>query len=227
MNTEKIIENKANNFFQNKGVKRPLKYFYTIEDFPKFKILEENYKVILDELRSVMEQEKKVKTNNDAEIFEPWIEKNLYQESNEDGWDVAPLMIGGQKIRHRCAKFTKLIELVDQISGIMSISFSLLKPGTHIVPHKGYDDYSEKVYRYHMGLIVPKGDVAIRVEKDISSWEEGKSFVFDDYNIHEAWNFSKEDRVVLIIDFLKDESQNGIIFIDNNFNKSSQTYFKN
>ena len=46
----------------------------------------------------------------------------------------------------------------------MSVSYSLLKPGTHILPHKGYDDYSQKVLRYHMGMIVTKVDVAIRVE---------------------------------------------------------------
>src|SRR5690606_38623202 len=114
------------------------------------------------------------------------------------------LMIGGIKIENRAKKFPKLISLTDQIQGVMSISFSWLKPGTHIVPHKGYDDYSEKVYRYHLGLVVPEGDIGIRVEKEIRTWENGKSFVFDDYMIHEAWNFTEEDRIVLIIDFLKD-----------------------
>lgn len=317
---------------------KTIKYFYTIEDFPKFKILEENYQAILDELVSVINKEKQINlkenkiekflnslangeiyqkadssakknqelynitdkenlkdtvnskenkneglphndrnkanyndynlinssnqiSNNDNIInnlgnrndndtnkdnlnekgdnttnnlnekiktFEPWVEKNLYQESNEEGWDVAPLMIGGERIPERWEKFPLLASLVSQISGVVSVSFSLLKPGTHIVPHKGYDDYSEKMFRFHMGLIVPQGDIGIRVESEICKWENGKSFVFDDFMIHEAWNFTPKNRIVLIIDFLKDESKvpEGIKFFDNNFNKSIKGYLK-
>lgn len=138
---------------------------------------------------------------------------------------MAPLMIGGSKIEERCKKFPFLMSLLDQISGVMSISFSLLKAGTHIVPHKGYDDYSEKVYRYHMGIVVPKGEIGIRVEKSIRKWEEGKSFVFDDFKIHEAWNFTDKDRLVLIIDFLKKDSGHEVSFKDKNFNNAIKNYF--
>jgi ornithine lipid ester-linked acyl 2-hydroxylase len=174
------------------------------------------------------ELEKTLSLNSDIRTFEPWIEKNLYQESNEEGWDVAPLMIGGVKIPERWGKFPFLASLVSQISGVVSVSFSLLKPGTHIVPHKGYDDYSEKMYRYHMGMLVPEGDIGIRVEKEIRKWENAKSFVFDDFMIHEAWNFTPKNRIVLIIDFLKDENKipEGIKFFDANFNKSVKGYLK-
>jgi ornithine lipid ester-linked acyl 2-hydroxylase len=208
-------------YFQMKNHTRS---FYTIDDFPQFKILEENYEKILNEFLLVTEERRKKKMEYD--LFQPWVEKNLYEESNEEGWDVAPLMIGGNIIEDRCKKFPILHELTSKIKGIVSISFSLLKPGTHIVPHKGYDDYSERVLRYHMGLIVPVGDVGIRVERDIKKWEEGKSFIFDDFLIHEAWNFSEKDRVVLIIDFLKEESD-GTVFIDRNFNNSIKNYLKN
>jgi aspartyl/asparaginyl beta-hydroxylase (cupin superfamily) len=211
---------------------RHAKAFYSVrEDFPQFKILEENWKEILNELIGVIEEERNEKIKNslikseEESVFEPWVEKNLYQESNEDGWDVAPLMIGGSKIEQRCKKFPKLVALTDQLPGIMSISFSLLKPGTHIVPHKGYDDYSERVLRYHLGLVVPKGDIGIRVEREIRGWEPGKSWIFDDYLIHEAWNFTDKNRLVLIIDFLRDTEENAI-FQDKNFNNSIKNYFK-
>ena len=245
---------------------KPIKYFYDIEDFPKFKILEENYKGILNELMIVVkkdeiilentkimdddelynlqnkgnhkndpngnkdnyEKKKKKEKEKESKTFEPWVEKNLYQESNEIGWDVAPLMIGGVRIPDRCKKFPFLFELVGKISGVISVSYSLLKPGTHIVPHKGYDDYSEKMYRFHMGMIVPEGDIGIRVEKDIRKWKNAKSFVFDDFMIHEAWNFTCQNRLVLIIDFLKNENilPDSIKFVDKNFNNSVKTYFK-
>ena len=80
-----------------------------------------------------------------------------------------------------------------------------------------------------MGMIVPEGDIGIRVEKDIRKWENAKSFVFDDFMIHEAWNFTCQNRLVLIIDFLKDESKvpDSIKFVDANFNKSVGVYLNN
>jgi aspartyl/asparaginyl beta-hydroxylase (cupin superfamily) len=195
------------------------KFFLTIDDFPQFKILEDNYEILLEELMSVI-------NDQNRKMFEPWVEKNLYQESNENGWDIAPLMIGGVRIEERIVKFPKLFSLINNIQGVMSVSYSLLKPGTHIVPHKGYDDYSQKVLRYHMGMIVPKGDVAIRVEKDTMKWSEGKSFIFDDYMVHEAWNFTNENRIVLIIDFLKKEYMDGTMFLDANFTKATTNYLK-
>ena len=278
MNVENVNKLPKEKNTQNQNVK----YFYNIEDFPKFKILEDNYERILDELVSVIRKEKqidldlkqtnipknekiqinqqeeseknitnqkitfileeqyeneenkypkeneKLEETQNSRTFEPWVEKNLYEESNELGWDVAPLMIGGVKIPERCEKFPILFELVGKISGVISVSYSLLKPGTHIVPHKGYDDYSEKMFRYHMGMIVPEGDIGIRVEKEIRKWYNGKSFVFDDFMIHEAWNFTSQNRLVLIIDFLKDENvyPEGIRFFDENFNKSVKGYLK-
>ena len=199
--------------------------FYSLEDFPKFKILEENYYELLNELLSLMKE-----NPNGEKIFEPWIERNLYQDSNENGWDVAPLKIGGASIDDRCFLFPKLKNITDQIPGIVSVSYSLLKPGTHIVAHKGYDEYSEKILRFHMGIIVPEGDIGIRVENDIRGWENGKSFIFDDFLIHEAWNFSDKNRIVLIIDFLRNEfiedNSNQLLFSDINFNKSTEPYLK-
>ena len=44
--------------------------------------------------------------------------------------------------------------------------------------------------------------------------------------VHEAWNFTKENKVVLIIDFLKPQYMGDIMFTDANFNKAASRYFK-
>lgn len=201
------------------------KAFYSLDEYPQFRLLEENYDAILQELIEVTQKHEIQNKIETEDLFEPWIEKNLYEESNDEGWDVAPLMIGGTEIEERCKKFPLLYSLVRQLKGIMSVSYSLLKPGTHIVPHKGYDDYSERVLRFHMGMIIPEGDVAIRVDRQIKKWECGKSFIFDDFLIHEAWNFSDKDRMVLIMDFLREE-QNEVVFVDSNFNNSIKSYLQ-
>ena len=82
-----------------------------------------------------------------------------------------------------------------------TVAFSRLEPGKHILPHVGHQG---EFLRYHLGLKVPEGDCGLRVveEDKIYRWEENKSFIFDDRKVHEAWNFTDEDRIVLIIDFI-------------------------
>lgn len=203
-------------------IKAPFKikgmYFYDNKDFPQLKILNANYRSIRDELVGIINDELESNSN----FFEPWIEFDLYNESNPNGWDIAPLMISGEYIEKNCKKAKFLNELIRQIPGLMSASFSLLKPNTHIVPHQGYDEYSEQVLRYHLGLIIPKGDIGIRVGPEVRTWKEGESFIFDDFMIHEAWNFSSENRYVLICDFKQDDRN--VKINDKNFNKSISSY---
>ncbi|HXU80612.1 MAG TPA: aspartyl/asparaginyl beta-hydroxylase domain-containing protein, partial [Polyangia bacterium] len=72
-------------------------------------------------------------------------------------------------------------------------------PGTHIKPHVGW---VRTVYRLHLGLVVPP-DCALRVGAETTPWREGACLVFDDTVEHEAWNRSGQDRVVLLLDFLR------------------------
>ena len=140
-------------------------------------------------------------------------------------------MISCKTIEKNCNKAKFLSGLVKQIPQLVSVSYSLLKPDTHIVPHKGYDDYSEEILRYHMGMIIPKGDLGLRVNQDIKVWKEGEAFIFDDYQIHEAWNFTKEDRYVLICDsigceFFDRDKDKEVVFVDKKFNDSIAGYLQ-
>jgi aspartyl/asparaginyl beta-hydroxylase (cupin superfamily) len=198
--------------------------FYKTSDYPQLKLFDANYLAIKEELLSITNQE-----NENDRFFEPWVEKDLYEESNPDGWHIAPLMINGNLIEKNCLKAKYLYGLIKEIPQLVSVSFSLLKPNTHIVPHKGYDEYSEEILRYHLGLIIPKGDLGIRVNTDIRVWKEGESFVFDDYKIHEAWNFSDSNRYVLICDFIGSDfdrkiNSEDINFKDRKFNDSISNY---
>lgn len=57
--------------------------------------------------------------------------------------------------------------------------------------------------RYHLGLIVPQGELGIRVGDQTARWEEGVGMMFDDTYDHEAWNETKETRVVLWLDIVR------------------------
>jgi beta-hydroxylase len=116
-------------------------------------------------------------------------------------------MFNAKKISNRHEKFPLLCQLLDKIPGIVSAFFSWLKPNTVISEHEGYENYAEKILRYHLGIIVPKGDIALKCNKIVKSWQNGKSFIFDDSLPHGAWNKSKFDRYVLIVDFIKDDKE--------------------
>ncbi len=76
------------------------------------------------------------------------------------------------------------------------VFFSALRPGTHIPPHNGATNTRLTV---HLPLIVPP-DCGLRVGGETHVWKPGKLVLFDDTITHEAWNHSRELRVVLIFD---------------------------
>lgn len=175
--------------------------FYKVLEFPKLLVFEEKFFEIKNELLKILNE-----TNYEKDFFEAWCEKELYDESNPEGWQVAPLIINGKHIPNNLKKVPFLLKILDQIKGIVTASYSLLKPNTWIVPHRGYENYSDKILRLHIGLIIPKGDVGLRVNKIQTKWVEGKGIIFDDSMIHEAWNYTEENRYVLIIDFARNDN---------------------
>ena len=80
--------------------------------------------------------------------------------------------------------------------------FSILEPGKRLPPHRG--PYNG-VLRLHLGLLIPepRERQAIRVGTEQHHWEEGRVLIFDDAYEHEAWNDTKQVRVVLFVDFEK------------------------
>lgn len=74
--------------------------------------------------------------------------------------------------------------------------FSVLAPGTHLLPHRGITN--TRVVG-HLALIVPP-DCALKVADQEYAWREGEVVLFDDTYLHEAWNRSEQLRVVLIFD---------------------------
>jgi aspartate beta-hydroxylase len=76
------------------------------------------------------------------------------------------------------------------------VMFSVLAPGTHILPHRGVTNTRVVC---HLPLVVPE-DCALVVGGERRAWREGEALVFDDTYEHEAWNRGSRTRVVLILD---------------------------
>jgi beta-hydroxylase len=129
-----------------------------------------------------------------------WQGKFLYENSwGVDGWNVFALYALGVKLEHNCQLCPKTTELIEQIPGMKTAAFSVVAPNVHIPPHNGDIDI---FYRCTLGLVIPENS-GIKMGEEIRHWEEGKCLLFQDTQLHEAWNDSNSVKVILIIDFIK------------------------
>lgn len=76
------------------------------------------------------------------------------------------------------------------------VLFSVLSPGTHILPHRGVTNVRVVC---HLPLIVTE-ECALVVGGEMHIWREGEVVAFDDTFLHEAWNRGSRTRIVLIFD---------------------------
>jgi len=166
---------------------KPGKAWYNPKDFLyAIKLLEDNFEVIKEEALAHCKESTMV----------PWPEKFLYK----DGWNVLGMYAFQNKLERPCQMCPKTSKILEKIEGLQTALFSTLKPRCHIKPHIGYYQYSEKILRVHMGVVVPPGCI-IKVNGEERTWEEGKCIIFDDTFRHEVWNPSYDTtRIVLMID---------------------------
>lgn len=88
---------------------------------------------------------------------------------------------------------TPLVQIRDHAP---EICFSVLAPGSHILPHRGVTNTRLTA---HLPLVVPT-DCALVAGGETHVWQEGRAMVFDDTFEHEAWNRSDQLRVILLMD---------------------------
>lgn len=117
-------------------------------------------------------------------------------------WDAYFFYRHGERFDEHCARCPRTSALLDSLPLVRirdhapETLFSVLSPGTHILPHRGVTNTRLVT---HLPLIVPP-DCAINVGGELHEWKEGSCVSFDDTFEHEAWNRSGETRVVLILD---------------------------
>ena len=160
--------------------------FYDSSRFAFTEVLERNWQRILQDYLAI---------RND---LTDWSERELYGA----GWQVFGIynFPHGEALEpnvQRCAHTAALVAQQFQHHG--AVGFSVLQPGTHIKPHRGYPG---SFLRCHLGLQIPAGNCGLKVERETRHWQPGKTLVFDDRFLHEAWNLTATERVVLLIDFI-------------------------
>ena len=157
--------------------------------------VEAGWTAIRDELREVLRERDRIPNFQEVSSEQTRI-------TQDNKWKTYWLYAYGRKMADNCRSCPETTRLIEAIPAIKTAFFSILAPRKHIPEHRG--PYAG-VLRYHLGLIVPRHKEAcrIRVGSEMAHWEEGKSLVFDDTYLHEVWNDTDEERVVLFVDFAR------------------------
>jgi aspartate beta-hydroxylase len=182
----------------------PSQPFYPRERFPGHTRLEAAVALIRDELRSVLAGaddplEPFLGTPSAAAVAARLLESTGAQEA---GWDAFFFYRHGERYDDHCARCPRTSALLESLPLVRirdhapETLFSVLRPGTRILPHRGVTNTRLVT---HLPLIVPP-QCALRVGGQTHAWEEGRCVTFDDTFEHDAWNHSAQTRVVLILD---------------------------
>ncbi len=100
----------------------------------------------------------------------------------------------------RCPQTSAALDSIDLCNiseQAPEICFSVLRPGTHIMPHYGVSNVRLVM---HLPLLIPENCALNVIDVGEHHWREGELMLFDDTFQHEAWNRSDSTRIVLLMD---------------------------
>ncbi len=180
----------------------PSQPYYPRERFPWLAELEANTATIREELRAVLSQPKVLESFLLTDSPQDAADLLRSSGSQDPAWDAYFFHRHGERYEAHAERCPRTAAVLDSLplARVREHSpetlYSVLRPGTHILPHRGVTNTRLVT---HLPLIVPS-DCALRVGGEIHAWREGRCVTFDDTFEHEAWNNSSETRVVLILD---------------------------
>nr|AGU10059.1 Aspartyl/Asparaginyl beta-hydroxylase [uncultured organism]AGU12103.1 Aspartyl/Asparaginyl beta-hydroxylase [uncultured organism] len=126
---------------------------------------------------------------------------------DDPSWSAFQLWRGGERVEPNASSCPHTMAALDHapipvIAGRSPMAiFSLLKPGTHILPHHGM--LNTRLI-CHLPLIAPAG-CGLRVGAETRAWQTGEMLIFDDSFEHEAWNRGTDSRIVLLFEVWRPE----------------------
>jgi aspartyl/asparaginyl beta-hydroxylase (cupin superfamily) len=166
---------------------------YKIQDLPDFdKDFKKGFIFIKNEVLAYLKNNE-LPNASDISVEQQSIE-------NEKKWKVLVLKVFSKYNQKNCNLLPKTTKILKKHKNIVNAMFSKMEPNSHIKRHRGV--YNGLV-RYHFGIKIPndKNNLFIIINDEKIHWKENESFIFDDTQYHEAVNNTKEDRLILMIDY--------------------------
>lgn len=177
--------------------------YFERELFPWHAELEKHTEVIRTELLGILSEGHGMEPflgTNDNELLAQ--QKLLAGTRGPAEWNAFFFHRHGEVFEQNASRCPRTTEMLDSLPLVHirehapEVLFSVLTPGSRILPHRGITNTRLVT---HLPLIVPE-DCAIRVGGIDHVWQEGRCVTFDDTFEHEAWNRSDKLRVVMIMD---------------------------
>ncbi|MGK7875153.1 MAG: aspartyl/asparaginyl beta-hydroxylase domain-containing protein [Xenococcaceae cyanobacterium] len=202
-------------------------YHMDPKQFPFLKSFQDNWQVIRDEFTGFIKhssheelkltydimgpKSKTIKTKKNAKysafgiffqcmFIEEYIQVHQIQYPHYGPYDASEKALA---LREKYfPNLAKVIEKVNFINDdiIRNVYFGTFHPGLDIKLHVNYNPHMNRGY---LGLIVPEGDVAMKICHDKLYWHEGEFMILDHSYPHCPHNYTNYDRTVLIVDFFK------------------------
>jgi aspartate beta-hydroxylase len=193
----------------------PARPYWGHESLPWLGELESQVETVRDELLQVLHGDQGIEPVHKI-VPDSQMGKYLSSSRGVPAWDGYFFYRHGARYDdnwRRCPRTAAILESLPLIrirEHAPEVLFSVLKPGTRILPHRGVTNTRLVT---HLPLIVPP-DCALSVVGETHVWKEGQCVVFDDTFEHEAWNESGQVRVVLILDvwnpYLSEAERNAV-----------------
>jgi beta-hydroxylase len=202
-------------------------YHLNPEQFPFLKSFQDNWQVIRDEFTGFKQQASEEELKFTDDVLGPK-SKTIKTKSNskysafgilfqgkfiEEYIQLHQIKYSDYGIDEACLKalalrkqyFQNLAKVIEQVNFsqediIRNVYFGTFHPGLDIKLHVNYNPHMNRGY---LGLIVPEGDVAMKICHDQFYWQEGKFMVLDHSYPHCPHNYTNYDRTVLVVDFFK------------------------
>jgi len=128
-----------------------------------------------------------------------WRSISLWESSQRTELPARQLFRQTMEILLSIPLFERLYSLSEIKGGFrgFTVRFSMLRPGTHILPHYGLTNTR---LRIQVPIEVPTGDLFIYSHNQVRSWSLGTPLVLNDAYIHGVQNNGDADRIVLLVD---------------------------
>ncbi|MBD2500592.1 aspartyl/asparaginyl beta-hydroxylase domain-containing protein [Anabaena azotica] len=202
-------------------------YHLNPEEFPFLNNFQEKWKVIRDEFTSFIKQasteelkftydvlgpkSKTIKAKGDSKysafgiLFQGLFIEEYIQLHQIQYPDYQTDEASEKALALRKTYFPNLAQVIKQVNLlnediIRNAYFGTFHPGLDIKLHVNYNPHMNRGY---LGLIVPEGDVAMKICHDKLYWHKGEFLILDHSYPHCPHNYTNYDRTVLVVDFFK------------------------
>lgn len=202
-------------------------YHLNPQEFPFLKSLQDSWQVIRDEFTGFINQasdeelkfsydvlgpkSKTIKTKGASKysafgiLFQGLFIEKYIQLHQIKYPDYETVVASETALALRNKYFSHLSQVIKQVNKledniIRNVYFGTFHPGLDIKLHVNYNPHMNRGY---LGLIVPEGDVAMKICYDKLYWHEGEFLILDHSYPHCPHNYTDYDRTVLVVDFFK------------------------